>query len=45
MVNLYNLEWELLKKSNITDRAPASIVDAPNAETFVKYPNKYNEDI
>ncbi len=24
MVNLYNLEWELLKKSRVTDRAPQS---------------------
>lgn len=25
MVNNYNLEYELLKKSNITNRAPSSI--------------------
>ena len=27
MVNNYNLEYELLKKSNITNRAPNSITD------------------
>lgn len=45
MVNNYNLEWELLKKSRITDRAPSSIVDSPDSETFVKYSTKYKEDI
>jgi|MDTC01.2.fsa_nt_gb hypothetical protein len=24
MVNRYNLEWELIKKSQVTDRAPQS---------------------
>lgn len=32
MVNLYNLEYDLLKKSNITDRSPRSIVDQPNTD-------------
>lgn len=27
MVNNYDLEWELLKKSNLTSRAPKSILD------------------
>ena len=27
MVNNYNLEYELLKKSNLTNRAPNSITD------------------
>ena len=26
MVNLYELEWELLKRSKVTDRAPRSIM-------------------
>tara|TARA_B000000609_G_C24036997_1_gene273820 strand:- start:166 stop:315 length:150 start_codon:yes stop_codon:yes gene_type:complete len=29
MVNNYNLEYDLLKKSKITDRSPRSIVDQP----------------
>ena len=29
MVNNYNLEYDLLKKSRITDRSPKSIVDQP----------------
>ena len=41
MVNLYNLEWELLKKSKVTDRAPSSICDVPSTE-YVKKTNKYN---
>ena len=36
MVNNYNLEWELLKRSRVTNRAPKSIMDNPNY---------YNEDI
>ncbi len=30
MVNLYDLEWELLKRSQVTDRSPKSIMDTPN---------------
>ena len=32
MVNLYNLEYDLLKKSKVTDRSPKSIVDQPNSD-------------
>ena len=32
MVNLYDLEYDLLKKSNITDRSPKSIVDQPTSD-------------
>lgn len=45
MVNNYNLEWELLKKSKITNRAPSSIVDSPTSEDVVKYATKYKQDI
>jgi hypothetical protein len=27
MVNLYDLEWQLIKKSNITNRSPKSNID------------------
>ena len=30
MVNLYDLEWELLRRSKVTDRSPKSITDVPN---------------
>jgi hypothetical protein len=30
MVNNYNLEWELLRRSKVTDRSPKSIMDTPN---------------
>jgi len=30
MVNNYNLEWELLRRSRVTDRSPKSIMDTPN---------------
>jgi len=32
MVNLYELEYDLLKKSRITDRSPKSIVDQPTSD-------------
>lgn len=43
MVNLYNLEWELLKRSKITDIAPKSIVDSPSAEYAINT-GKYSKD-
>jgi hypothetical protein len=45
MVNLYNLEWELLKKSRLTDRAPSSILDSPDYESTSKQYTKYKQDI
>jgi len=30
MVNNYNLELELLRRSKVTDRSPKSIMDKPN---------------
>jgi hypothetical protein len=30
MVNNYDLEWELLRRSKVTDRSPKSIMDKPN---------------
>ncbi len=36
MVNNYDLEWELLRRSKVTDRSPKSIMDKPNI---------YSEDI
>jgi|TARA_B100000902_G_scaffold57262_1_gene64124 hypothetical protein len=35
MVNLYDLEYDLLKKSKITDRSPKSIVDQPSSDQFI----------
>ena len=34
MVNLYNLEYELLRRSKVTDRAPKSSVDKPVGNTY-----------
>ena len=34
MVNLYDLEYELLRKSKVTDRAPKSQVDKPVGNTY-----------
>tara|TARA_R100000329_G_scaffold149839_1_gene141322 strand:+ start:777 stop:905 length:129 start_codon:yes stop_codon:yes gene_type:complete len=34
MVNNYNLEYELLRRSKVTDRAPKSTVDKPTANTY-----------
>jgi len=34
MVNLYDLEYELLRKSRVTDRAPKSQVDKPLGNTY-----------
>ena len=44
MVNNYNLEWELLKRSRVTDRAPKSIMDSPSAEYAIKNDSKYSKD-
>jgi len=35
MVNLYNLEYDLLKKSNITDRSPRSNWDQPESDQVI----------
>jgi len=49
MVNNYDLEWELLNKSKVVDRAPMSIVDTPSAEYATKsgtdYSKKEEEDV
>ena len=49
MVNNYDLEWELLNKSRVVDRAPMSIVDTPSAEYATKsstdYSKKEEEDV
>tara|TARA_Y100000361_G_C11042552_1_gene280703 strand:+ start:330 stop:458 length:129 start_codon:yes stop_codon:yes gene_type:complete len=34
MVNNYNLEYELLRRSKVTDRAPKSTVDKPISNTY-----------
>ena len=34
MVNNYNLEWELLKKSSITNRSPKSIMGDEKSANF-----------
>jgi hypothetical protein len=34
MVNNYNLEWELLRRSKVTDRAPKSNFDKPSTTTY-----------
>ncbi len=44
MVNNYDLEWELLKKSQVTDRAPSSIVDAPSADYAIKSDSEYKKE-
>jgi len=49
MVNNYNLEWELLKKSKVTNRAPSSITsdiknhidDLENCQCGCKIVNTY----
>ncbi len=44
MVNLYNLEWELLKKSKIADRSPKSNIDTPSSYIYRDAKtNKYNK--
>jgi|11_taG_2_1085331.scaffolds.fasta_scaffold00795_9 hypothetical protein len=49
MVNNYDLEWELLNKSKVTNRAPMSIVDTPSAEyatdSGTNYNKKQEEDV
>tara|TARA_B100001939_G_scaffold261485_1_gene228530 strand:+ start:163 stop:282 length:120 start_codon:yes stop_codon:yes gene_type:complete len=34
MVNNYNLEYELLRRSKVTDRAPKSTIDKPSTTTY-----------
>jgi len=47
MVNNYNLEWELLKKSRVTNRSPKSIMGddqlAPN-HYKIDDPDQENKD-
>lgn len=43
MVNLYNLEYELLNKSKITDRAPKSLHDVPAGSEAIKSAYKYSK--
>ena len=42
MVNNYNLELELLRRSNVTDRAPKSVVDNSDFTVYstAKEPNE-----
>ena len=44
MVNNYDLEWKLLQKSKVVDRAPSSIVDAPSADYAVKSDSEYKKE-
>lgn len=43
MVNNYDLEWELINRSKVINRAPMSIVDTPSAEYATKSDTKYNK--
>jgi len=40
MVNNYDLEWELLRRSKVTTRAPKSIMDKPSTTTYTDKKSK-----